>query len=167
MKAENNRKESAAKMLAEVREERIKLEDFLKPYLENLAKLKVQEYSLTQFLEAEEKAERALVSIQPQPKAGTQEVPAEATPGKDMAGKVQGSPLKGKPLMEEARQVLLKAGKALHYLEITKIIQEAGLVISGANPAGNLLAHIARRPDIFVRIGPGVWGLKDRDEKPE
>ena len=73
-------------------------------------------------------------------------------------------------LKEAARRVLAEASKPLHYEEITRRVLESGLSQSASQtPAASLNAVLA--VDIkrngasspFLRVAPGVFGLRDRD----
>ena len=71
-------------------------------------------------------------------------------------------------LKEAARRVLAESGKPLHYQEITKRILEGGLSQSTSKtPAASLNAVLAVEikrngsSSPFVRVTPGVFGLRD------
>jgi len=53
----------------------------------------------------------------------------------------------------------------IHYRELTNLIQSAGVLIPGKDPAANLLSHM-NRDGRFVRVSPGTYGLKEWDLKP-
>jgi DNA gyrase/topoisomerase IV subunit A len=70
-------------------------------------------------------------------------------------------------IAESAYQYLnsLEDQKPLHYTEIAKTVMSQGILISGKNPAANLLSHISR-DDRFIRTAPGTYGLKSWGLKP-
>lgn len=49
---------------------------------------------------------------------------------------------------------------AVHYKDLAKEIMAKGILITGKNPASNLLSHI-NRDERFVRTAPGTYGLKE------
>ncbi len=55
--------------------------------------------------------------------------------------------------------------KAVHYKDLANEIMAKGILITGKNPASNLLSHI-NRDERFVRTAPGTYGLKEWGLKP-
>lgn len=65
-----------------------------------------------------------------------------------------------------AIRVLKKTKGPLHYQEITKrMLAEGKVVVKGKTPAQSLSAKLstcAARGDTFVKLGQGMYDLKDR-----
>ena len=53
----------------------------------------------------------------------------------------------------------------IHYRELTNAIMADGNLISGKDPAANLLSHIGR-DERFVRVSSGTYGLTEWGLKP-
>lgn len=74
-----------------------------------------------------------------------------------------GEPLSG---AAAAEIVLLQAGKALHYTEITRLALESGVLkLDGKTPEATMSAYLAKaakKGDTFVRVEPGIFDLKAR-----
>lgn len=73
-------------------------------------------------------------------------------------------------MKEAARQVLTRAKGPLHYQEITKrMLKDGSVKVLGKTPAQSMsskLSTCAAKEDTFVRVAPGIYGLRGRD-KPE
>lgn len=71
-------------------------------------------------------------------------------------------------MKEGARRVLSRAKGPLHYQEITKrMLEEGAVTVKGKTPSQSMSAKLstcAAKGDTFVRVAPGVYGLKERDE---
>ncbi|MGE5574140.1 MAG: hypothetical protein ACM3ZU_14170 [Bacteroidota bacterium] len=66
-------------------------------------------------------------------------------------------------LVQQVEAVLSEAGpNGLHYREILSRLEKRGVPVPGSNPGANLLAHIARFPLLFERIGKGSYRLRQR-----
>ena len=78
-----------------------------------------------------------------------------------------GTPMSG---TDAAEVVLLNAGHAMHYTEITRIALETGIVkLAGKTPVATMGAYLAKATqagDRFVRVEAGVFDLKARVEAP-
>lgn len=79
-----------------------------------------------------------------------------------------GTPMSG---TAAAEVVLLNAGHAMHYTEITRIALETGIVkLAGKTPTATMGAYLAKATqagDTFVRVEAGVFDLKARVEKTD
>ena len=71
-----------------------------------------------------------------------------------------------------AHQVIEEAGVPLHYRLLADEIQKT-VPLSGADPGATLIAHLHRAPDLFPRVGRGVYALSsmiapgtDTDSQP-
>ena len=72
--------------------------------------------------------------------------------------------LRGQRLLEVALEVLNRergAGVTIHYKEWYELLRAAGHEVSGKDPLGNFLAHIARAPEV-ERVSPrsGLYRLR-------
>lgn len=65
-------------------------------------------------------------------------------------------------LAEVIATVLRARGpQAMHYKEITELVQQAGHKILGQNPHATIIALLHRKKDQFARLAPGIWGLAE------
>lgn len=68
--------------------------------------------------------------------------------------------------VEAARVVLLHAGRPLRIEEITRDALESGLLrLEGETPVQTISAYLAKsakKDDVFVRVDPGTYDLKER-----
>jgi hypothetical protein len=75
----------------------------------------------------------------------------------------QAEPMTGK---EAAKIVLLRAGKPMHYTDITRQALESGVLkLEGKTPDATMSAYLAKaakKGDTFVRVAPGTFDLADR-----
>lgn len=72
-------------------------------------------------------------------------------------------------MKEGARRVLARAGKPLHYRDITtRMLKEGKVETSGKTPQQSMsakLATCAKKEDTFKRVAPGVYDLIEREAK--
>jgi hypothetical protein len=79
--------------------------------------------------------------------------------------------LRGQRLLEVALKILTRergAGVTIHYKEWYELLRAAGHEVSGKDPVGNFLAHIARAPEV-ERVSPrsGLYRLRAVSEDPD
>jgi len=58
-------------------------------------------------------------------------------------------------------EVLKKAGRPLTANEIVKALAERGTPIGGEHQRESVRSMIARKSDVFEKVGPGFWALKE------
>jgi hypothetical protein len=64
-------------------------------------------------------------------------------------------------LVEVASKILGQQKKSMHYKDLTDAIQHTKHKIPGRSPEATVIALLHRKKDIFQRLGPGEWGLKE------
>jgi hypothetical protein len=62
---------------------------------------------------------------------------------------------------QAARKYLLDLGHADRLENIVKAIMAGGVDVGGANPVETLRATLTRNTGVFVRVGPGTFGLRE------
>lgn len=73
-----------------------------------------------------------------------------------------------------AETILRRAGKALHYEEITRLAVEEGMIVTaGKTPASTMIARLGgdvgalKERSRFIKIAPGVFGLNPNAPPPK
>lgn len=63
---------------------------------------------------------------------------------------------------------MLRTGAPMHYRDVTRAVQESGLVeLKGETPEATInamLAVAAKKGDTFVKVAPGIFGLVDAEQ---
>ena len=55
--------------------------------------------------------------------------------------------------------VLDEAGRPMHVREIRTMLASRGVPLPGRGTDANLIVHLSRKPDVFVRTSRGTYGL--------
>ena len=72
-------------------------------------------------------------------------------------------------IYQRVYEVIRDAGVPLHYRVLAEQVREK-VALSGADPGATLIAHLHRAPDVFPRLGRGIYGISgmaDRSAKSE
>lgn len=64
-------------------------------------------------------------------------------------------------LGEVIMKVLKTNRKPMHYKDIAAAVLESGHKVAGQNPPATIIALLHRKKEDFVRLGSGIWGLKE------
>jgi hypothetical protein len=62
-------------------------------------------------------------------------------------------------------EVLQKAGKPLHVESIVAELSRAGHPVTAKNPKAAVAVALSRRPEIFTKTGPNIFGVAVKEEK--
>lgn len=57
--------------------------------------------------------------------------------------------------------VLDEAGRPMHVREIRTMLASRGVPLPGRGTDANLIVHLSRKPDVFVRTSRGTYGLTE------
>lgn len=82
--------------------------------------------------------------------------------------KHRGRPKKGNTEPSQIKQEIIKVierhGKPMHCKDILDELSESGIIVGGADPRRNLVAHLSLNKTIFKPVGSGYWTLGNRYE---
>lgn len=65
-----------------------------------------------------------------------------------------------KSFVAYAEEILRKKKAPMHVKDITAAAQKAGLVTNGATPTATMAARLGAAPDLFMKLGKGMFELK-------
>lgn len=64
-------------------------------------------------------------------------------------------------LSEIIIKILKDKGEPMHYKQITEAVTQSGHRVQGQNPPATIIALLHRKKEDFVRVGEGLWALKE------
>ena len=67
----------------------------------------------------------------------------------------------GERIAGAVSSVLDEAGRPMHVREIRTALASNGVALPGRGADANLIVHLSRKPDIFVRTSRGTYGLTE------
>jgi hypothetical protein len=100
-------------------------------------------------------AQSSAVVASPPPAAETLPPSADMQPNQIVEPKVNSSEV----WRTGVRDILLKAGRPMHYTLVQSALRRTGVTFGGQNPAASFLAVLNRDPS-FERVGRGIYWVK-------
>ena len=85
---------------------------------------------------------------------------SEPTEGPDGAGS-RTRQTTGERVAGAVSAVLDEGGRPMHVREIRTVLDSKGVALPGRGTDANLIVHLSRKPDVFVRTSRGTYGLTE------